>query len=170
MQISPPEISLSCRVARTTVFDLTVWFFWYKVCWQHYSNRTCESPPFIRCSFQRHLSSSVTGHFATFNTILFTKGGFFRMKKHKSRFRFRPGLRWGSYDVSAWAPSPLGREIPPSHSPFPLFPLNAFGVSMSGPLFLKYDHVATPVSCLWRQQHVSNFVISKGRNVSAPRH
>ena len=96
MQISPPEISLSCRVARTTVFDRTIWFFWYKVCWQHYSNRTCESPPFIRCSFQRHLSSSVTGHFATFNTILFTKGGFFRMKKHKSRFRFRPGLRWGA--------------------------------------------------------------------------
>jgi len=168
MQISPPEISLSCSVARTTVFDRTVWFFWYKVCWQHYSNRTCESPPFIRCSFQRHLSSSVTGgHFATFNTILFTKGCFFGWKSTKVAFVFGRGSAGGATTfphelLVHWGGKYL-HHIPLS----PYFPSTH---SASRCPVRYYDHVATPVSCLWRQQHVSNFVISKGRNVSAPRH
>jgi len=62
---------------------------------------------FLRYSFHSHFSSSVT---ATFNKILFTKGGFSE-KVHKNRLPFG----WGSAALPR--PSSLGRQIPPAHSP-----------------------------------------------------
>jgi len=80
----------------------------------------------------------MTQQLATFDEILFTKGGFSDKKMHKNLFCFRLGLGPGPAGGAMTLPRPPSRlgGNTPGNTPSPFsFSLNVFGVSMSGPVF-----------------------------------
>jgi len=88
----------------------------------------------------------MTQQLATFDEILFTKGGFSDKKNAQKSFSFsagaRPWTRWRSYDAPPhllvnWGEIPQG--IPPPHSPFP----STYSASRCPVQFFKCDHLAT---------------------------
>ena len=101
-------------------------------------------------SFSRHSDSSVTQHLAALNKILFTKGGFSGIKYTKIVFVFGRALLRARYP--AGGATTLLQASPPQSTgdgdaffPFPS-PLQAFGLSMSGPMTTWQPHSHTTTS------------------------
>ena len=131
------------RVASSPVFDRTVRFFGTRSGWQFHiplKTRHVTVRYFIRYLFWRHLSGSMTQRLATSNKILFTNGVFSDKNAQKIVFVFGQGC---APDPAGWAPTLPHLLVvhwernTSSTFPFSPFSLPAFGVSVSGPVFLN---------------------------------